>query len=175
MLTEVLDRWDILVELQQQKATWQQRWDRAQTAFEQSLLAIDPRDAQRLRRVLEESLPQALSGTAIHPGPTAVLEESPPASHDSSDSNIDEAHLDEPTTVELASVEESEVTLDELLAWAADVVGDGVSENVLFQELRKSKYSSHARLLFDALKERDAFYQLDDEIIRVYSLRSLSV
>lgn len=175
MLTEVLDRWDILVELQRQQATWQRRWDRAQSAFEQSLLAIDPRDAQRLRRVLEESLPQALSNSAIHPSPKGASHEAQPASHQLAESNFEEPYLDEPTTVEPTSVEEPEVSLDELLAWAAEVVGDGVPENVLFQELRKSKYSSHARKLFDALKEREAFYEMDDEIIRVHSLRSMIV
>ncbi len=238
MLSEVLDRWEILVELQRQQASWQQRWDNAQVAFEQSLRSIPERDAERLRRVLEESLPRTtfapVAKSAQHPssgsaiktvapetpasqansakrGPqisqeildnldplstTLASPQSLPSSGTDSVAVFDESTKtadEEPefegaevesqqgtpsgeaSITEPATLEVPEVTLDELLNWAAEIVGDGVPENVLFQELRKSKYSSHARPLFEALKERDAFYETDDEVIRVHSLRQVTV
>lgn len=217
MLTEVLDRWEVLVELQQQMATWQQRWDRAQLAFEQSLQSIDQRDAHRLRRVLEESLPQVASrptspATAkptppiespsesisppradndtprpvqeAHPVQEAVerdvfvsheprFHEPENASISAGDSNSEEINSVEPGSVDSMVVDDSEATLDDLLTWATEIVGDGVPENVLYQELRNSKYSGQARQLFEALKELDAFYETDDEVIWIRSLRSM--
>jgi hypothetical protein len=238
MLSEVLDRWEILVELHRQQASWQQRWDKAQIAFEQSLQAIPSRDAERLRRVLEESLPRTtiapVAKSAQHPSTgseaKAIAPETLPApansanngpqisqeilaneepvatkrsstksspgtdtnsvaafddpskmADDQPESDIAEVQSEQvslpadASTTDPAPLEVPEVTLEELLNWAAEIIGDGVPENILFQELRKSKYSSHARQLFEALKERDAFYETDDEVIRVHSLRQVTV
>ncbi|MBL8888471.1 MAG: hypothetical protein JNL67_00735 [Planctomycetaceae bacterium] len=237
MLTEILDRWEVLRELQQQQATWQQRWDRAQMAFDEALRTIDARDADRLRRVLAETLtsfgkttssvhatnsansvrseiqtlpddqpaPKAhatvlASATApAHGGfpvanPEANLE--PPSFQASMNANVaassdqlavttisaSDSPLPEPTPSEPEPVAaapsivvEEEYSLDELLTWATETIGDGMTENALFQELRKSKYSRQARQLFDSLKELDAFYETDDDVIRVQSLRALGL
>ncbi len=206
MLTEILDRWEVLLELKQQQATWQQRWDRAHSAFEQSLATIDTRDAERLRKVLAESLPQSFVGPVTNPtpnNPPSTLSQTSKPSETFTESknvtppvgepqvaNVDvdcEAKAERPVaSVPTPSVAvpadpvpkpaaEEEITLDDLLTWATEIVGDGVTENVLFQELRKSKYSSHARQLFDALKELDAFYETEDDVIRVQSLRALGL
>ena len=61
-----------------------------------------------------------------------------------------------------------------LLQWATDTIGDGITENELFQAMRKSPFAGQARLLFELLRERDAFYETDDEAIHVHSLRKMA-
>lgn len=219
MLTEILDRWEVLRELQQQQATWQQRWDRAQAAFDESLQAIDARDADRLRQVLAETLTTFGKATTLftaansgeHPSATGPLSHSPvalaepiaaPISPDTSaaphnaPATINEATVakstpekieepaaastsvqPEPAPSETETSVESEIeySLDDLLTWATETVGDGMTENALFQELRKSKYSRQARQLFDSLKELDAFHEGNDGVVQVQSLRALGL
>jgi hypothetical protein len=221
MLTEILDRWETMIELQQQRATWQLRWDQAQAAFEQSLRSIDARDAERLKRVLAESLPRLANSLPSAATTMTNLPEAsppcastasdtptgPPAENDSpaacnspaactspaesalnpdptpatSDVDTTASEIAEPAPLSPAAATEleeqvnEEATLDELLTWATEVVGDGVTENVLFQELRKSKHARQARQLFDALKELDAFYETEDDVIRIHSLKSMGL
>jgi hypothetical protein len=59
-----------------------------------------------------------------------------------------------------------------LLQWATDTIGDGVTENELFQALRKSPFAAKASDLFKILEKLDAFYDTDDGDIRVRSLRT---
>lgn len=61
----------------------------------------------------------------------------------------------------------------DLLRWATDTIGDGITENELFQAMRKSPFAGQARQLFELLRERDAFYETDDEVIHVHSLRKM--
>jgi hypothetical protein len=215
MLTEILDRWETMVELQQQRATWQLRWEQAQAAFEQSLRSLDARDAARLKRVLAESLPRLSNSLpSASTTMTNLPEASPPCASTASDlpmgppaeynsraacnptaeselnpdptpatsevvatasETAEPASLSPAAATELEEQVNEEATLDELLTWATEVVGDGVTENVLFGELRKSKHARQARQLFDALKELDAFYETEDDVIRIHSLKSMGL
>jgi hypothetical protein len=341
MLTEILDQWEVLVELQRQQNTWQQRWDRAQSDFQFALQQLDPHDADRLARVLAESLPAHLplavqttrplaaapshtarpqtyastpnaspahsppthpARTATHdfaaavdpakfaeslrqpprrpvtssvpymeqiphappaPNPSAVqpVEQSqgatrgpapsasttaeserhqaspvadqgaqsvptlvktkpaaktksaatssvtePPASpvapatdlqpasqtldeaailagdEDFVSASLESSHNEAVEPAESTSLtHESTLTVSalssaqmELLQWATETIGDGLTENELFQSLRKSPFAGQARQLFELLRERDAFYETDEEIIYVHSLKKMA-
>ncbi len=62
----------------------------------------------------------------------------------------------------------------DLLQWATETIGDGVTENELFQAMRKSPFAGQARQLFELLRERDAFYETADEVIHVHSLKKIA-
>ncbi len=327
MLTEILDQWEVLVELQRQQNTWQQRWDRAQTEFQRALQQLDQRDADRLARVLAESLPASLQitnptpasslvgslsnnahpsdclapvatplrpsatpnpakpaaaptpapqpeaaphgATAPHQSaapqpparpnadiapvaqaapkttsrpvqttatstttaaqPPAVstgqsVQSSTQASTPNSTPSPVEVHGQTPTPLAAALPEPPAVTAEpmfdeaaifasddaffgsiaedtsatppladepaqstasppaaeptpaqlDLLQWATETIGDGVTENELFQAMRKSPFAGQARQLFELLRERDAFYETADEVIHVHSLRKIA-
>lgn len=339
MLTEILDQWEVLVELQRQQNTWQQRWDRAQAEFQRALQQLDPHDADRLARVLAESLPASLPKTSPAPtsslvgslsdsnrssdclspvatqprpsatpnpakpatAPTAVpqpgavthaatapnhnvapnqplapkqgvapqpaarpnaelapvsqaapeptsgpgqttatsttttaqktegdtrqsVQSSTQASMPSATPSPFEIHGQTPSPLTAAAPEPQTVTdapmIDEaaifasddaffggiaadespalpiadepvpaaasppateptpaqldLLQWATETIGDGVTENELFQAMRKSPFAGQARQLFELLRERDAFYETSDEVIHVHSLKKIA-
>src|SRR5690606_32047633 len=73
-------------ELQRQKDCWQSRWEQATSAYQNSLKRIDPVDADRLHRVLSESLP-TLKIQATLNGP---LTESAASSHNTHSETLDE-------------------------------------------------------------------------------------
>lgn len=303
MLTQILDQWEVLAELQRQQNTWQQRWDHAQAEFQRALQQLDPRDADRLARVLAESLPTPLQISS--PTPTSPLVGSlsyngrdpnsvtsappqprpsdtqkpaksaaaptpatqpttqpvnvrdlaaqaaavPPTAHSNTTTDqttavdtkrtgqfptpsstpsstespavrrepnpnpraaaspdpaveitaplIDEAAIfasddafygstapDETPTLPNAAQQAQATTSNpateptpaqrDLLQWATDTIGDGVTENELFQAMRKSPFAGQARQLLELLRERDALYETDDEVIHVHSLKKIA-
>lgn len=57
MLTDLLDRWELLVELQQQRASWQYRWEKAAAAYSAALSELPASDAARLHKWFVENRP----------------------------------------------------------------------------------------------------------------------
>ncbi len=200
MLSKILDHWETLIELQRQKDQWQNQWEQATTAYQNSLQLIDPVDAERLHRVLSESLPTFKLQTTSNGAATESLDpdhgadrkialtkrsnevaeslDGEPQASEGASSNPPEKDADHVS----ATVAENEASGEEgspteemsLLEWATQTIGDGITENELFQALRSSAYASQSRGLFEILKERDAFYETDDGTIHVYSLKHIA-
>jgi hypothetical protein len=234
MLTEILDRWEILRELRQQQTTWQQRWDLAQANYQAALTQLETADRQRLHAVLSEILAenQPVSAAAPRafqeapplpttlPTPTDLALDADPAfgrtarpsspipavaPADGASPPADGQDWDPapaagaPDTApgDLPAAPSSQAKSpggppspppptgttpaepadphEALLQWATETIGDGVSENVLFQALRKSPFAAKASDLFKILESRDAFYDTDDGDILVRSLRTTHV